>query len=226
MKINEYRKNIFSQNGEDGVIEYILERLPSKNGWCCEFGAWDGKYLSNTYNLVKSENYKAVYIEGDSNKFRDLLTTCQEHSGIVPIQRLVGHEGENSLDNILSSTEIPKDFDLLSIDVDGIDYLIWKNLEIYRPKVVVIEINSYMRPNYSMSEHQLSYPVISSVHALESGGVNFKTCYELGLKKGYKLLIHLGNMIFVDEKYEDLFDVVANEDNYMDFFDNSWQGQR
>lgn len=219
MKINDYRKNIFSQNGEDGVIEYILERLPSKDGWCCEFGAWDGKYLSNTYNLVESKGYKAVYIEGDAKRFQDLLVNSQQNNNIVPIQRFVGYEGEDKLDNILSSTKITQDFDLLSIDVDGIDYLIWKSLETYRPKVVVIEINSSIRPDYLMDEQRLS------INEIKNGGVNYKTCFELGKQKGYKLIIHLGNMIFVDEKYENHFNV-ANEDNYMDFFDNRWNGLR
>ena len=52
----KYRKNFFSQNGEDGVISEILKRLnlKSKEKWCCEFGAWDGIHGSNTFNLVKN----------------------------------------------------------------------------------------------------------------------------------------------------------------------------
>ena len=58
----EYRKNFFSQNGEDGVIQEILKRLKlnSKEKWCCEFGAWDGIHGSNTFNLIKNFGYKAI----------------------------------------------------------------------------------------------------------------------------------------------------------------------
>jgi hypothetical protein len=50
---NTYSKNIYSQNGEDGIVEELLKRLNINNGWVCEFGAWDGIHLSNTFNLVK-----------------------------------------------------------------------------------------------------------------------------------------------------------------------------
>jgi len=51
----KYRKNLFSQNGEDGVVLEIIKRLKlnHRNKWCCEFGAWDGIHGSNTFNLVK-----------------------------------------------------------------------------------------------------------------------------------------------------------------------------
>ena len=56
--LNSYRKNVFSQNGEDGVILFLLKKLKllnKNNGlWCCEFGAWDGVNGSNTFNLVKN----------------------------------------------------------------------------------------------------------------------------------------------------------------------------
>ena len=52
---DKYKKNFFSQNGEDGVILELLKRLKLKKKilWCCEFGAWDGIHGSNTFNLVK-----------------------------------------------------------------------------------------------------------------------------------------------------------------------------
>ena len=70
----KYKRNIYSQNGEDGIILEILKRLKlnSKNKWCCEFGAWDGIHGSNTFNLVKNLNYNAVYIEGEKKKYKEL----------------------------------------------------------------------------------------------------------------------------------------------------------
>ena len=68
-----YKKNIFSQYGEDGIIEEIFKRLEGvSDKQCCEFGAWDGKFLSNTCNLITNHNYEAVLIEADEKKFNEL----------------------------------------------------------------------------------------------------------------------------------------------------------
>lgn len=190
---NRYAKNIHSQNGEDGIIEELLKRLNINNGWVCEFGAWDGVYLSNAFNLVK-KGFNAVFIEGDSNRYNDLLNLVKKYPNITPINAWVDHNNtENSLDNLLQKTNIPIDFDILSIDIDSYDYQVWKSLQIYKPKIVIIEINSSV--NTSNKDH---------IH--EPGkyqGTGFRPTYVLGIEKGYRFVLHTGNMIFVRS---DLFD--------------------
>ena len=98
----KYAKNVYSQNGEDGIVEELLKRLNIENGWVCEFGAWDGKHLSNTFNLIENKNFNAVFIEGHKDKYKDLLKTVKEFPKIVPIQAMVDHnDSSNSLDNLL-----------------------------------------------------------------------------------------------------------------------------
>lgn len=210
MKIQNLLFDYYSQNGEDGVVKYILDKL-DKNNWCCEFGAWDGKHLSNTFNLVEKNNYNAVYIEFDELKYNDLLNTVKEYPKIIPIREKVGID-VNTLDEILSNTEIPKDFDILSIDVDGLDYLIWRTLENYTPKVVIIEINSGITPDWIFPEHDLNERTLST-----NPNVNFSTCYDLGRKKGYSLIYYTGNMIFVHNDYKHLFNCYS-DDNYLDAY--------
>jgi len=72
--LNSFYKNIFSQFGEDGIIEEILNRLGrNSDKLCCEFGAWDGSHLSNVYNLILNKNFKGILIEADPKKFKNLL---------------------------------------------------------------------------------------------------------------------------------------------------------
>ena len=58
INLDNFKKNNYSQNGEDGIIKEITKRLKldknPKNNWCVEFGAWDGIHGSNTFNLVKN----------------------------------------------------------------------------------------------------------------------------------------------------------------------------
>ena len=202
------KKNIYSQNGEDGIVEELLNRLNIETGWVCEFGAWDGICCSNTFNLVKNKNFHAVYIEGDENKYKDLLKTVEKFPNIVPIKAYVDHnDSSNLLDNLLKQTNIPTDFDILSIDIDSYDYQVWKSVHVYKPKIVIIEINSSVRP--------LNNP--NWIHTPNKyQGTGFQPTYNLGIEKGYKFVLHTGNLFFVRSDLFDQLDIKYNNplENY------------
>lgn len=204
-----YEANVYSQNGEDGVIAEILKRISNYtalNKWVCEFGAWNGIEISNTYNLVEKQEYNAVYIESDDAKYQELLQTCRYQPRIIPIHASVQ---PGDLDKILSSTNIPTDFDVLSIDIDSYDYEVWESVEQYYPKVVVIEINSSVPPG------------VYQFHNPEEGkfSASFTPMLELGHRKGYTFLHHMGNMIFVANQYANLFDIPSPPSSV---FNNKW----
>jgi hypothetical protein len=134
-------RNVHSQYGEDGIVEWIFSRLPPGNKTCVEFGAWDGRNLSNTFNLVAHHGWKAIYIEADPNKFPALTTTAAAYPAITPVCSLVSAAGETALDNILARHAAPEEFDILSIDIDGNDYDVWEASVKYRPRLVIVEFN-------------------------------------------------------------------------------------
>ena len=185
----KYQKNVYSQNGEDGVIQELLSRagVSLPDTWVCEFGAWDGKNLSNTFDLVvKGAN--AVYIESERERFNALLETVKQYPRIVPVEARVSQDEESdlSLDSILSSTPIDnQNFSVLSIDIDSYDYQIWKTLKKYTPLFVVIEINSGIAPTD-----------MTHIHDERHQGTGFGPMLELGKQKGYTFVCHTGNMIF------------------------------
>ena len=185
-----YLGNIHSQNGEDGVIAELLQRLARSSvdlsNWCVEYGAWDGKHLSNTFSLVE-KGWNAVYIEGDPLKYKDLLKTVEEYPCIVPVEAFVarGAGDPSSLGSLLANTSLPKDFDLLSVDIDSYDLETWEGLSGYDPKIVVIEINSSIPPGvYHRCDNNIF-------------GNSFTSTLDVAHRKGYELVCHTGNMIFV-----------------------------
>lgn len=168
-----YGVNIYSQFGEDGIIDEILKRIKLNHGVSVEFGAPTKQYCSNTYNL---DNLWQKY-------FYDINPS---ESGII--------KKEITQDNV---NELPT-CDLISIDVDGNDYNIWFAYN-GKPKVVIIEINSSVLPTANT-------PISDLQH-----GTCYKQMLLLGLAKGYFLVCHTGNMIFVANRYRDLFPEVIGD---------------
>lgn len=189
LKMKQFKKNVFSQNGEDGVIEEIFHRLNINSGYLVEFGVFDGVHLSNTCNLYRTGNYDSLQIEIDYNNYLKLKENISPYPKVIAIHRAVSEDSEspNSLDNILKEVKAPYDPDLISIDVDGTDYEIWKSLKNYRPKVIIIETNATFGTD--------------KFHISSDQGTSPASMVQLGNEKGYKLVACTGpgNLFFVDE---------------------------
>ena len=195
--INSFAKSVYSQFGEDGIIEEILSRISSStqlDGWCVEFGAMDGINMSNTYNLIRNKGYRAVLIEGSKNKYEKLCRSIPQQEAIK-ICQFVTLEGSSSLDSILRGTPIPHAFDLLSIDIDGCDYHIFESLKLHRPKIICIEFNPCI-PN----EIEFVQPADFAVKQ----GSSAKSIIKLAAGKGYFLAATtFCNLVLVREDFKD-----------------------
>lgn len=200
--LNDRRRNVTSQNGEDGVVEAIFERIGVVSRWACEFGAWDGKTFSNTWDLIENKGWFGVMIEPDAERFARLQENAAKVYGrIVAIRDAIDDE---NFDTVLSFTGIPPIFDLLSIDVDGKDLSIWRSLRDYRPRVVIIEVDSGFPPGVFDK-------------APEGSTIEEVVAFAKGI--GYELALHTGNAIFVERGLAPLLDVET--DRWQDLFDYS-----
>lgn len=189
----QFESNVTSQCGEDGVIARALELIGERDGWCVELGAWDGVFASNTFALIERDGYRAVLIESDVERFRELERTHSGRPGVIAVRRRVGFGPADQLDAILAATPIPRDFDLLVIDVDGIDYHVWDSLRDYQPKLVVIEFNPTI-PN--------EVDFVQARSAEVAQGASLTALTRLAREKGYRL-VHATtvNGIFVHERF-------------------------
>jgi hypothetical protein len=88
--LNEFAGNVTSQSGEDGLVAKALSLLPDPTLWCVEFGAWDGKHLSNTFDLVDSKGYNVALIEGDPVKYKELCISYPHKDRAVFANAFVG----------------------------------------------------------------------------------------------------------------------------------------
>ncbi|WP_216913416.1 MULTISPECIES: hypothetical protein [unclassified Synechococcus] len=156
--LEQHASNIVSQNGEDGILAEIFRRIQPRSRLCVEFGAWDGKHLSNTWALWHESGWSAVLIEGDRERFRQLQESIGSFPEVQAVHAYVVASGPSSLDNLLSAEAIaPDGIDLLSIDIDGDDYNVWDSLNTYRPRVVVIEYNPTIPPELDLVQREGEY---------------------------------------------------------------------
>lgn len=200
-------RNVTSQMGEDGIIEKVFELIGTKNKTCVEFGASSGPKNSNTYNLMINHGWTAVLIEGSPAKFAKLMSNYVDNPRAIGVCGLVEARAgsETSIEAYISKTPLPTDFDLISIDIDGVDYHVWESLRTYRPRVVVIEYNPTV-PN--------DVVFIQDNDVNINQGCSLLALVELGKAKGYELACANGlNAIFV---VKEEFPKLRIQDNHID----------
>lgn len=183
-----YGRNVTSEHGEDGILERIFSVIGEGGRWCVELGALNGKHGSNVWNLIKNRGWLGVLIEADPTYF-EVLQKEYAGSNAVCINRFVSFDGSDMLDTILAETEIPKQFDLLSLDIDGNDYHVWESLMRHVPRVAVIEYNPSI-PN------DINFVQPRDMRVQQ--GSSLRALTDLGRKKGYELVaVTDTNAIFV-----------------------------
>lgn len=173
----------YSQQNEDKVLENIMSQIKVDRGWFVDIGAWDGKYLSNTY-LFAERGWKGIEVEADKRKFVDLIKNFFKNPNIYPVLYTVLPD---NIDTLLSLYPVPKRFNILSIDIDSYDYWIWKNLKNYFPDVVVIESNGIDNEYYQPATYGYKGKKGAGKQALRN----------LAKEKGYYEVYDNGNMFFV-----------------------------
>lgn len=143
LPFDAWRRNVHSQCGEDGIIERLVEMTGLSQRYFVEFGAWDGRHLSNCAKLA-DEGWSGCFIEGEKERWLVLSENYASRPDITKVNAFVGTEGENALHNILDRAGAPLDLGVLSIDIDGNDFHVWASLEKFRPTIVVVEFNQSM----------------------------------------------------------------------------------
>lgn len=185
-------KNSYSQFSEDLFLANIFKQKNINKGFFLEFGAWDGKHLSNCRHLYEN-GWKGCFIEGNKNRFLDLKKNYIHDNDVILLNIFVDQD-RNTLDDILSKNSI-YELDLLSIDIDGKDLLSLKTLTRIKPKVIVIEFNQ-----------SIPFDVSYEDNTEESIGNSFLAIFNYANKIGYQLIhVTMSNLIFINRDFNKNF---------------------
>lgn len=184
--IQDAEFSVFSQWGDDGIIQYLIHTLNITNKTFIEFGV-ENYTESNTRFLLMNDNWKGLvidgsekniqYIKNDSISWKHDLTAI--HSFIT----------KDNINNLIKDAGFSGDIGLLHIDVDGNDYWFWNCLTVVNPIIVVMEYNSAFGADEAITIPYQEDFIASKAHY--SGvyfGSSLKALNNLANEKGYSLV--------------------------------------
>lgn len=181
----------FSQNGEDGILLYIFSLIGTTSKKCVELCAADG-IECNTANLIINHGWDGLLFDGNEenisrgNRFySNLKDTC-----IWPPKLVKAWITVENVNSLILENGFGGEIDFLSLDLDGVDYWIWKAIDCISPRVVVLEYQDIWgsqkavtvpyQPNFKAEFNEFGSPDYS--------GASLAAFIKLGKEKGYRLV--------------------------------------
>lgn len=177
---------VHSQWGEDGIIQFLVSKIPIENCIFVEFGVEDYRE-SNTRFLLKNNNWAGLVIDASERniaaiKSDDLFWRYNLKAECAFVDR-------DNINDLITRNGIRGDIGLLSIDVDGNDFWLWDAIESISPRIVICEYNSlFGRYKKVTTPYD---PRFDRMRAHYSGiyfGASLSALHALGIKKGYSLV--------------------------------------
>ena len=186
--INKFGIKIYSQNDEDGIILYIFKHIGIKTKKFVEIGVENGTEC-NTTNLLKNFNWKGIQIEGSKKLYNDakiqLKKILEKKKNNLKLLNIF--VTKKNINQILKKN-CGKEIDLLSVDVDGNDFWIWKAINCVKPRLVIIEYNSFFGSNISATIKYNSKFSWNHRNNKSYYGASLKALEKLGKQKKYILV--------------------------------------
>lgn len=219
--INDYEFSIFSQWGEDGILDFIIRKLHLKDGVFIEFGV-DNYIESNTRFLLFKENWNGLVIDSCEKNINQIQNSYYYWKYNILAKKFFINK--NNINNVIADflqQQCRKTLDLLSIDIDGNDYWILNNVEFekFKPKIVVCEYNSLLGNKLSLTipykeefNRENNDPSLKIYY-----GASIKAFVNLLNKKGYIFLgsnNNANNLFFVAKEFKNIFDLQTVDSGY------------
>lgn len=184
--INEQEFKVFSQFGEDGIIQYLVNNIEIENPVFVEFGVEDFTE-SNCRFLLMNNNWQGLVMDASEENIQRI-----QNSSLYWLHNLKAKKAFVNAENIndlIKNEGIYGDIGLLSIDIDSNDYWVWKSINVIRPRIVICEWNSVFGPKASVtipycnnSKYQTRY---DSHYSGLCFGASLEALKSLANEKGY-----------------------------------------
>jgi len=207
-ELNNLDFKIFSQNGEDGIIDFLLYNLQIDSPKFVEIGVGDYNE-SNTRFIFETRNSKGLIVDCMDNFKKKVKKNINTWKGDIEI--LQEFIDDTNIIEILKKFNFSRNIDLFSIDVDGIDYWIVKKLPPRFSKIAILEFNSNFGP-----EIEVTVPNIPKFNRTEYHHSNL--CFGASLKALINLMKSKGfSFIGTNRTFINAFFVVNEEMGKLNF---------
>ncbi len=179
--LTSYELKLFSQNGEDGVTAEILRRIEPASRWFVEFGAGTGGEGCCVF-LADVFGWAGLFIEADAPMYQRLDAKYAANPRVTTTQATVTVD---RVEELFRARGVPAEPDVLTIDIDGNDYWVWRAIDNYRPRLVIIEYNGNLPPESRWVR------ALDEARGWDRSGwfsASLRALEELSRRKGYTLV--------------------------------------
>ena len=214
--INDLDYKVFSQAGEDGIIDYLLYSLNIKKPKFIEIGVGDYRE-SNTRFVYERSSCKGLIVDVIENLEQKVKGNINFWKGdLKVVEKEI--DSENIIET-LNENNFSKDIDLFSLDIDGIDYWVLEKLPNEFSKIIVVEYNAIFGDKLMVSVPNIKgFQRYKYHYSYLCFGASLKALINLLNKKGY---IFLGtnllrtNAFFVLKKFKDKINLDLSNTNQL-----------
>lgn len=183
-ELSEVEFQVFSQFGDDGIIQWLINYLDIPNKTFVEFGV--EKYIeANTRFLLFNNNWNGLVIDGDGDNINYIKNDVVSY--FFNLQSIASFITKDNINELIKSRNFDKELGLLSIDIDGNDYWIWKSLENINPVIVISEYNAEFGLNSWTIPYKEDF-VWDKVNNMYYWGASLTSLCDLADQKGYSFI--------------------------------------
>ncbi len=137
--LSEVEFSVFSQSGDDGIIQYLINTLDIKEKFFIEFGVQN--YIeSNTRFLLMNDNWSGLILDGSEEHINFIRNDYYYWAYNLRAKKLF--ITKDNINQAFEEEKVSGEIGLLHIDIDGNDYWIWKAIHVVNPVIVIVEYNA------------------------------------------------------------------------------------
>ena len=178
--------SVFSQNGEDGVLDFLIERIPQIERSFLEIGT-DDYSECNTRFLARHRHWSGVFVDGNRKRVEIFEREARRWElDVTPVAKFVRPD---NIESLIAESGLGTSFGLLSLDIDGNDYWVLDAMKEARPAIIVVEYNSLFGPTADVSvPFHADFQRTKAHHSNLIFGVSLEAATRLLRGRGYALV--------------------------------------